>query len=207
MTNTRKARILYSNEKGNFMRIGIDCDGVLRNFIPHLTNHIKENHPELADQILTPHSWDWTQWLPFWTEDETEKYVFETHFEEFFGPDCPPVQSSFEDWGGLREWAKENGHELILVSAQRDNCKELTEAWLQRWGFVGFDEIHFTHQKWSIDVDVLIDDSPSKLGQFRKKSVANGQPICFRQTWNLNNQKTGYMPIDRLSDIQTRVFG
>ena len=28
------------------MRIGIDADGVLRDFIGNLINHIKENHPE-----------------------------------------------------------------------------------------------------------------------------------------------------------------
>ena len=43
--------------------------------------------------------------------------------------------------------------------------------WLQNGGFVGFDEIHFTKQKWSIDVDVLIDDSPEKLEDFDKQSV------------------------------------
>ena len=36
------------------MRIGIDCDGVLRDFIPHLIKNIKENHPEHADKIGVP---------------------------------------------------------------------------------------------------------------------------------------------------------
>ena len=188
------------------MRIGIDCDGVLRDFIPHLTNHVKENHPEHADQVGIPHSWDWTQWLPFWTEEETEKYVFEDNFIDFFGVDCPPIQSSVEDWKKLKRWAEDEGHELVLVSAQREQTKEITDLWLEKYGF-DFDEKHYTHQKWSVDVDVLIDDSPSKLGQFKKKSVANGQPICFKQTWNQNNQKEGYMPINRLSDIIGRVFG
>ena len=187
------------------MRIGIDCDGVLRDFIPHLINHIKETHPEHADKILVPTSWDWEQWLPFWTEDETEKYVFEDNFLDLFGPDCPPIQSSFEDWSKLRAWAIENGHELVLVSAQREHCKEPTEAWLQRWGFVGFDEIIFTHKKHLADVDVLIDDSPSKLGRFKKQSINNGSPIVFKQTWNIKSQKSN-MSIDRLSDIIGKIF-
>ncbi len=92
------------------MRIGIDCDGVLRDFIPQLIDNIKETHPEHADKILVPTSWDWEQWLPFWTEDETEKYVFEDNFLDFFGPDCPPIKSSVEDWSKLRAWAIENNH-------------------------------------------------------------------------------------------------
>ena len=187
------------------MRIGIDCDGVLRDLIPDIINKIKEVNPEHADKILTPNSWNWEDWLPFWTEDETEKFVFEDHYEELFGPDANPIQSSIEDWPKLKEWAKENGHELVLVSAQRDQTKELTTQWLEKYGF-DFDEMHYTHRKFEIDVDVLIDDSPSKLGRFKKQSVNNGVPICYRQTWNTKSQKSK-MTIDRLSDIIGKLFG
>ena len=187
------------------MRIGIDCDGVLRDFIPDLINQIKTDYPNKVDLIKTPNSWEWESWLPFWTEDQTEGYVFSRRYLELFGPDANPIKSSLEDWPKLKVWAKEHDHELILVSAQRDHCIEPTEAWLQRWGFM-FDEYHFTKEKWSIDVDVLIDDSPEKLDIFKDRSVAYGNSICYKQTWNQDRQKK-YMTIDRLSDIMTRVFG
>jgi len=187
------------------MRIGIDCDGVLRDFIPALIDSVKESHPQHADKIKPVKAWEWESWLPFWTEEETEKYVFEDNYIDFFGIDVPPIESSVEDWPKLKEWAKENGHQLILVSAQRPHCEELTDAWLQRWGFM-FDEVHYTKHKWTVDVDVLIDDSPEKLKIFKNKSVSNGQPICYKQTWNKECQDTT-MSIDRLSDIMSRVFG
>ena len=34
------------------LRIGIDCDGVLRDLIPCITDSIKETHPQHADKIL-----------------------------------------------------------------------------------------------------------------------------------------------------------
>jgi 5'(3')-deoxyribonucleotidase len=188
------------------MRIGIDCDGVLRDLITCITDTVKVTHPQHADKILEPTSWDWDQWLPFWTNDETEKYVFEDNFLDFFGSECPPIKSAVEDWNKLRAWAIENGHELCLVSAQRPHCVEPTEHWLQRWGFVGFNEIHFEKQKWSIDVDVLIDDSPEKLKIFDERSVNYGRAICYKQTWN-QECHTKYMSIDRLSDITTKLFG
>jgi len=187
------------------MRIGIDCDGVLRDFIPNLIDHIKDTNPQHSDKILTPLSWDWEQWLPFWTEDETETYVFEDNFIDLFGPDCPPINEAVEDWIGLKRWAEDNGHELVLVSAQRENCEELTDLWLEKYGF-DFDEIHYTHDKWSVDVDVLIDDSPSKCKKFKEKSVSNGHPIMMEQSWNENN-RDGYMTIKRLSEIKNRLFG
>ena len=187
------------------MRIGIDCDGVLRDFIPDLVEKIKETNPEHTDKILVPEAWDWETWLPFWTEDETEDYVFVEHYKELFGRDATPMKSSIEDWGKLKTWAKENGHTLCLVSAQRDNCKDITREFLDKNGF-DFDEYHFTHDKWSIDVDVLVDDSPSKLKKFKDRSVAYGKPICMKQTWNTELHDE-MMSIDRLSDLIGRCFG
>jgi 5'(3')-deoxyribonucleotidase len=143
--------------------------------------------------------------LPFWTEDETEKYVFEDNYLDYFGPVCSPIKSSVEDWKKLKAWAIENDHELVLVSAQREHCIEPTDAWLKEWGF-DFDEKHYTKHKWSIDVDVLIDDSPEKLEIFNERSVNYGKAIRYRQTWNESCQDK-YMTIDRLSDIIGKLFG
>ena len=168
-------------------------------------NLIKEKHPEHADKILTPETWNWEDWLPFWTEDESEKYIFEDNYLEFFGPEASPIKSSVEDWELLKSWASRNGHELVLVSAQRPHCEDITREWLEKYGF-DFDEIHFTKLKQLIDVDVLIDDSPEKLDIFKDRSIERGNPICYRQTWNKECQEK-YMTIDRLSDIIGKVFG
>ena len=188
------------------LRIGIDCDGVLRNLIPCITESIKETHPQHADKILEPNSWNWSDWLPFWTEERAEEYIFEENYLDFFGPECPPIDSAVEDWNKLRAWAIENGHTLCLVSAQREHCEEPTTDWLQRWGFVGWDEIHYTHDKHLVDVDVLIDDSPEKLKKFTEASVSNGKAICMKQSWNQQCQNST-MSIDRLSDIIGKLFG
>ena len=37
------------------MKIGIDCDGVLRDLIPCITDTIKTTHPQHADKILNLH--------------------------------------------------------------------------------------------------------------------------------------------------------
>ena len=187
------------------LRIGIDCDSVLRDLVPAIKDSIKKTHPQHADKILQANSWNWSDWLPFWTEEEAEQYIFEDNYLGFFGIDCPPIDSSVDDWTKIKKWARENGHELVLVSAQRKHCEEPTNEWLKAWGF-DFDEIHYTKHKWSIDVDVLIDDSPEKLKDFNDRSVNYGRAICFRQPWNQNCQDYS-MSIDRLSDIMTRVFG
>ena len=187
------------------LRIGIDCDGVLRDLTGNIANHISENHPEYKDKLLTPNSWNWNDWIPFWSEDESEQYIFEANYIDIFGIDCPPIWSSVEDWKKLKRWAEDEGHELVLVSAQREQTKEITDEWLNKWGF-DFKEKHYTKHKWAVDVDVLIDDSPEKLEQFNSRSVNYGRAICYKQSWNQECRENS-MSIDRLSDIMTRVFG
>ena len=187
------------------MRIGIDCDGVLRDFIPALIDSIKETHPQYTNLIKEPTSWDWEQWLPFWTEEQTEGYVFTKYYLDFFGPECPAIKESVEDWKKLKRWAEDNGHELVLVSAQREHCIEPTDEWLKKYGF-DFKEKHYTQHKWAVDVDVLIDDSPAKLKKFNERSVNHGHSICMKQSWN-KDCKDSSISIDRLSDIMTICYG
>ena len=187
------------------LRIGIDCDSVLRDFIPDLVGHIKKDYPKYKNLIKEANDWEWESWLPFWTEEQTEGYVFTRKYYQLFGPDASPIQSSVEDWPKLKEWAEENGHELVLVSAQREHCEEPTNEWLEKHGF-DFKEIHYTQDKWAVDVDILIDDSPSKLKKFNERSVNYGKAICYKQPWNQHCQNST-MSIDRLSDIIGKVFG
>jgi 5'(3')-deoxyribonucleotidase len=185
------------------LRIGIDCDGVLRDLIPAIQESVKETHPHYADKMKVPTDWGWESWLPFWTEDETEKYVFEDNYLDFFGIDCPAINSSVDDWVKLKRWAEDNGHELVLVSAQRDHCKEPTDDWLKAWGF-DFKEKHYTKHKWAVDVDILIDDSPEKLKDFKDKSVNNGTAVCMKHTYNTECHED-YICIDNLIEIKDKV--
>ena len=187
------------------MRIGIDADGVLRDLIGHLAHHITDNHPEYANQISTPTSWDWVDWLPFWTEDETEKYVFEDNYIDLFGIDCPPIKSSVEDWPIIKKWAKDNDHELVLVSAQRKQTRELTDIWLEHYNF-DFKEKYYTNKKHLVNVDILIDDSPEKIKKFKNQSIMNGVPIVYKQPWNTKTQ-INRISINRLREITSLVFG
>ena len=41
--------------------------------------------------------------------------------------------------------------------------------------------MHYTHQKWKVDVDVLIDDSPAKLGMFKyNQQFLQNQMLLYR---------------------------
>lgn len=181
------------------MRILIDCDGVLRNFVGSVKRVIIRELPEYKDELhRLPGNWDFRSWLTFWTEEESEDFIFGKHYYDIFAH-AEPFPEATEDWPTLKEWASKNNNELVLVSAQRDQTVIPTTFWLADNSF-DFKEIHYTKEKWKVGGDVLIDDSPAKLNQFKKKSVSSGDAICFKRNWNTELHNT-FWSINRLNDI------
>lgn len=182
------------------MRIGLDCDGVLRNFTDSVKRVVVREYPEFKNELELPikMTWDFESWLPFWTEDEAEDFIFVKHYYDIFA-NADPYPEAIEDWIILKEWEKINGHELVLVSAQRNQTVIATTEWIGTNKF-DFRELHYIAEKWKVDVDILIDDNPKKLKAFKEKSVSSGDAICFKQPWNTKLHNS-YHTIDRLSDI------
>tara|TARA_Y100000034_G_C6859355_1_gene390902 strand:- start:787 stop:1347 length:561 start_codon:yes stop_codon:yes gene_type:complete len=183
------------------MRIGIDCDGVIRQFINSVKRVVSKNYPERAYQLKPEEAnWQFTSWIPFWTEDQAERYIFKVHFWDIFA-NADPFPTAVADYHALNLWAKSNGHKLVLVSAQRDTTILPTTMWLAKHGF-DFKEIHYTHEKWKVPVDVLVDDSQAKLRKFNTHSVSKGTPICFKRQWNTECWDE-FHTIDRLIELPT----
>ena len=186
------------------MKIGVDCDGVLRDFIAKVKSKIIELHPEFEAQIKPTTSWGWRRWLPFWSYERTEHFIFKENYLDIF-ENAPVYNEAVQDWPFIMEWAKERGHEIVLVSSQRPNCIGPTNRWLDKHGF-NFDHRHYIREKWLIDVDLLIDDSPHKLKAFKQKSVSSGLPVKMERLWNKSISEN-YVTIDRISKIIDLVDG
>jgi len=165
------------------MRIGIDCDGVLRNFDGSVIRRIRETHPNLIDKVIAVRNWDIKTWLPFWSAEESTKYIFDDNYQDIF-ENAPICRDAKEQWTFLLDWAIAQGHELVLVSAQRPKCISPTLVWLGKHGF-SFKELHFTKNKEVLDIDVLVDDYEDNLIKF---SNAGKISICFSHKYNTDIQ-------------------
>ena len=68
----------------------------------------------------------------------------------------------------LFEWGREFGHEFWCVTSQKQNCRHLTLSWLGKHR-LDFDRVVFAkgRDKWQVDVDYLIDDSPSNYNYWK----------------------------------------
>ena len=183
------------------LRIGIDIDGVLRDFIEGVINRVKVTHPQYTDQITRPNEWSISCFLPFWEEKRCKNYVFQEEVDKVFS-EAPIYQDVLDNWKSLRTWARKRKHKLVIVSAQRDRTLHPSLIWLGKHK-LEFKELHFTSNKWKVDVDFLIDDKPKNLELFAKQSVSGGMPICFSQPWNtdLHDKYTTITSISEIKEI------
>lgn len=177
------------------MRIGIDVDGVLRNFDGSVIRKIRETHPELVDKVQPVRKWDVESWLPFWSAEESYRYIFEENYQDIF-ENAPTCRDAKEYWNELQDWAKNNKHELVLISAQESQCIAATLCWLGNNKFF-FNELHFTKNKETIDVDVLVDDYEKNLIKF---SNTGRTSICFIHKYNKDIQDL-FISIHSLKDL------
>ena len=178
------------------LRIGIDCDGVLRNFVKSVKRVVEIYHPEFKDVLEDePKEYSFESWLWFWEPDDAEQFIFKKHHWEIFAG-AEPHAKAVKDWPLIVNWAEKNSHKLVLVSSQHHNTTAPTSAWIGKHHF-DFKEIHYTSKKWRSKVDILIDDSLSKLVAYADN--CDGLAIRFNRQWNAHDKT--FTSINRLSDL------
>lgn len=163
------------------MRVGFDSDGVLDNFGEGVKNtlevkglgHLWKSGPIKKSYWNFYEDWGWTfpqfKELVDWGVDNG--YIFTGHWRD------NAVES-------VRRVA-ELGHEIIIItdrgfgSDPRNSQRNTIEAY--RNAGIEYDELHFTADKTSVSVDVMVED---KLQNY-DALVANGTPTyLINRAWN-----------------------
>ena len=141
-------------------RIGIDVDGVLRDFCHGVVRAVKLHHPEyLKDDFdeTTEPSMDGGQ-ITDWhlennfncsKEDLPQRYWYD-HAEWIMGNG-----RAFEDnVRTLKYWIKFLNKEFVCVTSQKEHARHYTLSWLGKHG-LNFDKVVFAKgkDKWQVDVD------------------------------------------------------
>jgi uncharacterized HAD superfamily protein len=168
------------------MVIGIDVDGVLRDFPDALFKAVRKYHPEYIPSDFTEITeWDLENNFNCSREELRQIYWYD-HSDEVMG-NGNPIYGAIEQMYDLFEWGEKEGHSLVCVTSQRKHAREHTLSWLGKYG-LSFDTVYFRRgrYKWEVPVDYLVDDSPANWYFWKKgRGVEEGYILMDR----IYNQK------------------
>lgn len=173
------------------MIIGIDIDGVCRDFISSVIKIIKRDFPEalLKEDVDT---WDFNTTID-WPVNKIVD-IWRTQYPQEIYEFADPFNNSKQQFDILIKHIKTLGYKSVIISDQQKKHQSYSIAWLDKHGFKA-DDIIFSSYKHK-HVDILIDDSLNML----KKWISGGSLlenfILFDRPYNQD-----FNPIYRISNL------
>ncbi len=154
------------------MKIEVDIDGVIRDFMGKLKEVYSREYPE--HKLIREDIYDLSSWFPI--EKEIYKFGFEIYATEIF--------SEAQIYLGVKEFLKKiyDNHKLVFISNQSNkNLEKLTVGWIKQ-NELPYHEIIFTKDKSIFKGDYLLDDYTENLK--RVDEIKSSIPVCFDRPWN-----------------------
>ena len=160
-------------------RIGIDVDGVLRDFPRAVVARFKKAAPNVVTSDVVT-GWRFPNIALSWKTKAG--LIFGKWAEEIYGG-AEPMPGACEEFHRLKQWAKRNGHELVCVTNNIGRLGVYTREWLDKHGFT-FDEYHFRGDKENVPIDYLVDDSPEVFEAWVRAKGDDSRFILFDHPYN-----------------------
>ena len=173
-----------SSRKTRRFRLGLDCDGVIYNFVDTLRNFIYEYEGEYNRPLSSmPDAETWNFFTDQWglTIEVYKKYTLA-------GIDAGVIFGEGQAIPGAKEAIDSLSHdyEIILVTSRSgfgeryDKCRENTLKWLAE-NQIWFDGLIFAEDKTNRGIDLLLDDAPHQVGN---AVAVDERVVVFDQPWN-----------------------
>jgi len=171
--------------------IGVDVDGVIRDFSHDLYTVIKKNYPDwikpgsenvYSVEEIRREMTDWDLENNFDAGITDIKRVYrEEHAETILAKGTPFI----EDVDYLREQIRKDEHTFVAVTSQHPVCCHHTLTWFGKQE-LGFSSVYFKkgRKKWMVECDFLIDDSPNNYYAWKSGRGTDEKYILFDRPWN-----------------------
>lgn len=155
------------------MIIGIDVDGVLRDFVGSVQRIVKNLFPHMEIKEHTTYALQ-----PAYPDDfDISKFIWEgSHTRDIFS--AADIFPGAEDFMHKLSKLKVD---VAICTSQKYRTEQYTLNWLQLRG-IKYDHFFVTNAKHLLPVKVLVDDKPSTI--INCQSSSKIIPICFEQPWN-----------------------
>jgi len=169
------------------MKIGIDVDGVLRNFCDGLIEVIKMDYSDYLKDGFT----EITDWQLENNFNCTKKDLQEIYWHEWahaimgngkpFKDNLATMRHFIDNITGAYEY------EWVCITSQKDHARHYTLSWLGKHE-LNFDRVVFAkgRDKWKVDVDYLVDDSPQNWHHWKHGRGTEDGFLLLDRPYNQN---------------------
>ena len=167
-------------------KIGVDVDGVIRDFSQDLFRVIQRDYSEWlihtdSDSFVSiEENWDLDK--SFHATDEEIKQLYRIDAGEEILAHGTPYQDNVDY---LRKEIKKQEHDFVCVTSQHPSCSHHTLTWLGN-SELNFETVYFRRgeKKWMVECDFLIDDSPTNWKHWKNGRGSDHNFILMNQKWN-----------------------
>lgn len=165
------------------MIIGIDLDGVCRDFKGAVDKTFTQVYPELASQIKPQTTYSFEHW-PFDKAGVDGWDFMHEYAKEIFAL-AEPIPGVIEAVSEIVRNLEPKGHQIIVVSHQDPEIMHYSWLWLYLNEFPVSNAkfVPEAQQKWKY-VDLMIDDSPHVLAAKPQGKYS----VKVNQTYNADSQ-------------------
>ena len=165
------------------MRIGIDVDGVLRDFITAFKSVVGQEYPnaKIPESIST---WKFEDDITDLSREQIKEIYKEKFCKQCF-QEALPFSEAVPAFWTLEKWAEREGHELVIVTSQVPENRHYTLSWLGKYNLNPKQVIFAKGKyKWIEDIDYLIDDSPVNHKYWVENREDKDNFIVFDRSYN-----------------------
>ena len=164
--------------------VGIDVDGVLRDFCYGLEKVVKEHYPQYLPEDYTGIN-NWKLSDNFIADkSDLQKIYWDDYATEIMG-NSPAFEENVKQMKELILWGEEVGVTFVCVTSQKPHARYHTAYWLGKHE-LNFDTIYFRRgiDKPNTPVDFLVDDSPNNYNYWIKRRGMEEGFILMDQPYN-----------------------
>ena len=164
--------------------VGIDVDGVLRDFCDGLEKVVKEHYPQYLPEDYTGIN-NWKLSDNFIADkSDLQKIYWDDYATEIMG-NSPAFEENVKQMKELILWGEEVGVTFVCVTSQKPHARYHTAYWLGKHE-LNFDTIYFRRgiDKPNTPVDFLVDDSPNNYNYWIKRRGFEDGFILMDQPYN-----------------------
>ena len=182
--------------------VGIDVDGVLRDFCYGLEKVVKEHYPQYLPEDYTGIN-NWKLSDNFIADkSDLQKIYWADYATEIMG-NSPAFEENVKQMKEMILWGEEVGVTFVCVTSQKPHARYHTAYWLGKHE-LNFDTIYFRRgiDKPNTPVDFLVDDSPNNYNYWIKRRGMSEGFILMDRPYNQHIEtKNRIFELDEIVDM------